>query len=50
MDCESDESDYEERDRALTMCTFTTSSPVKKSLKKSETLCSAPTESVFSAK
>ena len=34
MDCESDDSDYEERERALTMCTFTTASPVKKSLSK----------------
>lgn len=34
MDCESDDSDYEERDRALTMCTFTTASPKKKSLTK----------------
>lgn len=50
MDCESDDSDYEERDRALTMCTYTTASPKKKSLTKQSTCCSVPTDSVFSAK
>jgi hypothetical protein len=50
MDCESDDSDYEERDRALTMCTFTTASPKKKSLAKQSSCYSVPTNSVFSAK
>lgn len=50
MECESDQSDYEERERALTMCTYTTASPVKKSLKKKNTTYTAPTDSVFSSK
>lgn len=45
MDCESDDSDYEERERALTMSTFPNHSPIKNSIIKKPNLSGALTTS-----
>lgn len=45
MDCESDASDYEERERALTMSTFPSHSPLKNNLVKKPTFSGALTTS-----